>query len=305
VSAETQAGPAAYDEFRPRRSVLYLPSSNERALEKAKTLPVDALILDLEDAVAPDAKDAARENACAAVKSGEYGNRELTIRVNGIGSLWHDADLAAASEAGPDAIVVPKVSSADEVRRLVAAMAAAGAPERTRLWAMVETPVAILHAEEIARASERLTCFVIGTNDLYKELGAHYRGGRGAIQTSLQLIALGARAGGVAVLDGVFNNVKDDEGFRAEAEQGRELGFDGKTLIHPGQVDVANEVYGPSAEEVADARAVIGAFEAATAEGKGVATLNGRLIENLHVDTAKKVLATADAIAARASVDGS
>jgi citrate lyase subunit beta/citryl-CoA lyase len=275
-----------------------MPSSNERALEKAKTLPVDALILDLEDAVAPDAKDAARENACAAVKSGEYGNRELTIRVNGIGSQWHDSDLAAASAAGPDAVVVPKVNSADEVRQLVAAMEAAGAPDRTKIWAMIETPVAVLHAEEIARASDRLTCFVIGTNDLYKELGAHYRAGRGAIQTSLQLIALGARAGGVSVVDGVFNNVKDGEGFRAEAEQGRELGFDGKTLIHPGQVEVANDVYGPSPDEVAEARAVIEAFEAAAAEGKGVATLNGRLIENLHVDTAKKVLATDEAIRA-------
>jgi len=284
--------------YRPRRSVLYMPSSNERALEKAKTLPVDALILDLEDAVAPDAKEQARQNACAAVKSGEYGHRELTIRVNGLGSKWHDADIAAASAAGPDAIVVPKVNSAEEVRSLVAAMEAGGAPERTKLWAMIETPVAVLHAEEIARASDRLTCFVIGTNDLYKELGALYRPGRGAIQTSLQLIALGARAGGVAVVDGVFNNVKDDEGFRAEAEQGRDLGFDGKTLIHPGQVEAANAVFGPSAAEIEDARAVIEAFEAAQAEGKGVATLNGRLIENLHVDTAQKVLATAAAIEA-------
>ena len=275
-----------------------MPSSNERALEKAKTLPVDALILDLEDAVAPDAKDAARENACAAVQSGEYGMRELTIRVNGIGTQWHDADIAAAAAAGPDAIVVPKVGSADEVRSLVAAMDAGGAPERTKLWAMIETPVAVLHAEDIARASDRLTCFVIGTNDLYKELGSHYRAGRAAIQASLQFLALGARAGGVAVVDGVFNNVKDDDGFRAEAEQGRELGFDGKTLIHPGQVEVANDVYGPSADEIADARAVIEAFEAAAAEGKGVATLNGRLIESLHVDTAKKVLATAAAIEA-------
>ncbi|HET6666370.1 MAG TPA: CoA ester lyase [Intrasporangium sp.] len=298
MSTQSQASPAAYDSFRPRRSVLYMPSSNERALEKAKALPVDALILDLEDAVAPDVKDAARENACAAAKSGEYGNRELTIRVNGIGTQWHDADIAAASAAGPDAIVVPKVSSADEVRSLVAAMEAAGAPERTRLWAMIETPVAVLHAEAIARASDRLTCFVIGTNDLYKELAASYRPGRGAIQTSLQLIALGARAGGISVVDGVFNNVKDAAGFRDEAEQGRELGFDGKTLIHPGQVHVANEVYGPSPEEIADARAVIEAFEAARAAGKGVATLNGRLIENLHVDTARKVLATAAAIAA-------
>jgi citrate lyase subunit beta / citryl-CoA lyase len=284
--------------YRPRRSVLYMPSSNESALEKAKTLPVDALILDLEDAVAPDAKEAARENACGAVRSGEYGRRELTIRVNGIGSQWHDADLAAAAAAGPDAIVVPKVGSAEEVRALVAAMEAAGAPAHTRLWAMVETPVAVLHAEEIARASERLDCLVLGTNDLYKELAASFAPGRAAVQTALQLVLLAARAAGVAVVDGVYNDVKDTEGFLAEARQGRELGFDGKTLIHPGQVGPCNDVFAPSAEEVEQARAVIAAFETAQAEGRGVATLNGRLIENLHVDTARKVLATADVIAA-------
>ncbi|MGW5239566.1 HpcH/HpaI aldolase/citrate lyase family protein [Monashia sp. NPDC004114] len=283
---------------RPRRSVLYMPSSNERALEKAKTLPVDALILDLEDAVAPDAKETARENACAAVQSGDYGRRELTIRVNGIGTQWHDADLAAACAAGPDAVVVPKVGSADEVRSLVEAMVAAGAPEHVRLWAMIETPSAILHAEEIASASDRLACLVLGTNDLYKELGATYSPGRAAIQTSLQLALLGARAAGVAIVDGVFNDVKDTDGFVAEARQGRELGFDGKTLIHPGQVDPCNEVFAPSEAQVQEARAVIAAFEAAAAQGSGVATLNGRLIENLHVDTAHKVLATAEAIAA-------
>ncbi|WP_076262607.1 HpcH/HpaI aldolase/citrate lyase family protein [Intrasporangium flavum] len=283
--------------FRPRRSVLYMPSSNERALEKAKSLPVDALILDLEDAVAPDAKDAARENACAAARSGEYGRREVTIRVNGLGSQWHEADLAAAAATGPDAVVVPKVGSADEVRGLVAALEAAGAPDHTRLWAMVETPAAILHAAEIASASDRLAVLVLGTNDLYKELGATFAPGRAAVMTSLQLAVLGARSAGVAVLDGVFNDVKDAEGFLAEARQGREMGFDGKTLIHPGQVEPANAVFAPSTEQVDDARAVIEAFEQAQAEGRGVATLNGRLIENLHVDTARKVLATADAIA--------
>ncbi len=293
--------PEPTEPFRPRRSVLYMPSSNERALEKAKTLPVDALILDLEDAVAPDAKEQARENACAAARSGDYGRRELTIRVNGIGTQWHDADLAAASAAGPDAIVVPKVNSADEVRGLVAAMEAAGAPERTTLWAMIETPVAILHAEEIARASQRLTVFVLGTNDLYKELGATFAPGRAAVAVSLQLALLAARAAGIAIVDGVYNNVKDDEGFRSEAQQGRELGMDGKTLIHPGQVAPCNEVFAPSEAQLADASAVIAAFEAAQAEGLGVATLNGRLIENLHVDTARKALATAEAIAALGS----
>ncbi|MDN5795088.1 MAG: CoA ester lyase [Intrasporangium sp.] len=275
-----------------------MPSSNERALEKAKTLPVDGLILDLEDAVAPDAKEQARENACAAVRSGEYGNRELTIRVNGTGTQWHEADLAAASAAGPDGIVVPKVGSADEVRRLVAAMVAAGTPERTRLWAMIETPVAILHAEQIARASDRLAAFVMGTNDLVKELGAAHLPGRAPIQTSLQLAILAARAAGIAILDGVYNDVKDAEGLAAECRQGRELGFDGKTLIHPGQVAACNAAFAPSEAEVAGAREIIAAFEAAQAQGRGVVTVNGRMIENLHVDTARKVLATTDAIAA-------
>ena len=289
---------AAPGNYRPRRSVLYMPSSNERALEKAKTLPVDALILDLEDAVAPDAKEQARENACAAARSGEYGRRELTIRVNGIGTQWHDADLAAAAAAGPDAVVVPKVGSAQEVRALVAALEGAGAPERTKLWAMVETPGAMLRAEEIAGASDRLTVLVMGTNDLNKELGAQFVPGRQPLITGLSLALLGARAAGVAIVDGVFNDVTDAEGFRAECLQGRQLGFDGKTLIHPGQVEVCNEVFAPSPEQVEDARAIIAAFEAATAEGKGVATHQGRLIENLHVDTARKVLATAEAIAA-------
>lgn len=289
----------AQSTYRPRRSVLYMPSSNERALEKAKSLPVDGLILDLEDAVAPDAKEQARENACAAAGSGEYGNRELTIRVNGIGTQWHDEDLAAAAAAGPDGIVVPKVGSAGEVRGLVAAMQAAGAPDHTRLWAMIETPVAILHAEEIARASDRLAVLVLGTNDLVKELGAEHVPGRAPIQTSLQLAVLAARAAGVAIVDGVYNDVKDTEGFAAECRQGRELGFDGKTLIHPGQVEACNAAFAPSEEEVASAREIIDAFEAARAEGRGVVTVNGRMIENLHVDTARKVLATAEAIAAR------
>ena len=293
MSAQSRPSPAAY---RPRRSVLYMPSSNERALEKAKTLPVDALILDLEDAVTPDAKEDARENACAAVRSGEYGRSELTIRVNGIGSEWHDADMAAASVAGPDAIVVPKVNSAEEVRQLVAAMEAAGAPERTNLWAMIETPVAVLHAAEIAAASDRLTAFVMGTNDLNKELGAELVPGRQPLLTGLSLTLLAARAAGVAVIDGVWMDVKDVEGLRAECVQGRQMGFDGKTLIHPGQIEVCNEVFAPSAEQVEDARGVIAAFEEAVAQGKGVATYKGRLVESLHVDTARKVLATADAI---------
>ncbi|WP_114424030.1 HpcH/HpaI aldolase/citrate lyase family protein [Nocardioides houyundeii] len=283
-------------EFTPLRSVLYMPSSNERALEKAKSIACDALILDLEDAVAPDAKPAARDAACAAVASGDYGRRTVTIRVNGIGTEWHDADIAAASKAGPAAIVVPKVNSAEEVRGLVAAMEAAGAPEHTKLWAMVETPVAILDVLSIARASERLTAFVLGTNDLVKELYAEHVPGRAPILPSLHTVLLAGRAAGIAVIDGVYNNVKDAEGFLAECEQGRQLGFDGKTLIHPGQVEGANTAFAPSAEAVADARGLIQAFE--DGKGSGVVTYNGRMVENLHVESATRTLTIHEAIEA-------
>ena len=286
-------------EVRPRRSVLYLPASNERALEKAKSLPVDGLILDLEDAVAPDAKSAARELACAAAVSGAYGMRELTIRINGLGSPWHEDDLAAVCAAGPAGIVVPKVSRADEVRSLATAMAAAGAPEHTALWAMVETPRAILDCAAIGSASERLTVLVLGTNDLVKEMGAHVVPGRTPLVTALSMAVLGARAAGVAVLDGVYNDVRDADGFVAECRQGRELGFDGKTLIHPGQVETANRVFAPSDDEVDTARRTIAAFEAARAEGRAVATLDGRLVESLHVDTAHRVLTMHAAVTSR------
>ena len=280
--------------YRPRRSVLYMPASNERALEKAKTLAVDALILDLEDAVAPDAKDTARDNACAAARSGEYGRRELAIRVNGIGTQWHEADLQAACAAGPDAVVVPKVGSGDEVRALVAAMEAAGAPDHTALWAMVETPQAMLHCEEIAGASDRLTVLVMGTNDLAKELHAEHVPGRAPLLTGLSLCLLAARATGTVILDGVYNDVKDLEGFEAECTQGRQLGFDGKTLIHPGQVEACNAAFAPGEAAVQDARAVLAAWEAGA--GAGVVTLNGRLVESLHVETAQRVLAIHEAI---------
>ena len=276
--------------FRPRRSVLYMPSSNERALAKAKALPVDALILDLEDAVAPDAKEAARESACAAVRSGEYGRRELTIRVNGIGTQWHEEDLAAACAAGPDGIVVPKVNTAKQVKRLIAQMEKAGAPDKTRLWAMVETPQAIFHVRDIARASGRLAVLVIGTNDLVKELRAEHVPGRAPLLTSLSMALLAAREAGIAILDGVYNNVRDEAGFRAEREQGRDFGFDGKTLIHPGQVEVANTTFAPSPAAVEEARGVLAAWEAGA--GSGVVTYNGKMVENLHVDIAERVLAT-------------
>jgi citrate lyase subunit beta / citryl-CoA lyase len=283
-------------EFTPLRSVLYMPSSNERALEKAKSIPCDGLILDLEDAVAPDAKPAAREAACAAAASGEYGRRTVTIRVNGIGTEWHDADLVAASKAGPAAIVVPKVNSADDVQQLVGAMEAAGAPAHTRLWAMVETPIAILSALEIAQASDRLAAFVMGTNDLVKEMYAEHVPGREPLLPSLHIALLAARAAGIAIIDGVYNNVKDTDGFLAECTQGARMGFDGKTLIHPGQVEGANTAFAPSEQAIADARGLIQAWE--EGKGAGVVTYNGKMVENLHVESAERTLTIAKAIQA-------
>jgi citrate lyase subunit beta/citryl-CoA lyase len=283
-------------QLRPRRSVLYMPSSNERALEKAKTIPCDGLILDLEDAVAPDAKPAAREAACAAAASGEYGGREITIRVNGADTEWHTGDLEAACAAGPDAIVVPKVNSADAVHAIVDALERHGAPDHTTLWAMVETPYAMLHAEEIAAASERLSVLVMGTNDLAKELYAEHVPGRQPLLAGLGLALLAARATGKVILDGVYNDVKDTDGFLDECRQGRELGFDGKTLVHPGQVEGANEVFAPSEQAVADARGILGAWEAGA--GSGVVTYQGRMIENLHVASARRTLSIHDTIAA-------
>ncbi|WP_312718870.1 CoA ester lyase [Mobilicoccus sp.] len=282
--------------FRPRRSVLYMPSSNARALEKAKSIACDGIIFDLEDAVAPDAKPEARGSACAAVGSGEYGRRELIIRINGIGTPWHDDDMGAACAAGPDAIAVPKVNDAEEVRQLVAAMEKAGAPERTTLWAMVETPVAMLRCQEIAAASPRLSVLVMGTNDLVKELYAEHVPGRQPLLAGLGLALLGARAAGKAILDGVYNDVKNAEGFLAECEQGRQMGFDGKTLIHPGQVEGANQAFRPSPSAVDDARGVLAAWE--EGKGSGVVTYNGKMIENLHVESAQRTLTMHEAIEA-------
>lgn len=284
--------------LRPRRSVLYMPGANERALEKAKGLAADALILDLEDAVAPDAKDEARERVCAAAASGEYGTREIAIRANGLGTQWHTDDVAAIAAAGPDAIVVPKINSVDDVRAIESALESGGAPDRTKIWAMVETPVAMLHAEEIAGCSERLTVLVMGTNDLAKELRAQHVPGRQPLLTGLGLCLLAARATGKVILDGVYNDIRDEEGFLAECRQGKEMGFDGKTLIHPSQLDPCNEVFAPSADEVDSAREIIAAFEEAERDGRGVVTVNGRMIENLHVDQARQTLAQAEAIEA-------
>lgn len=286
--------------IRPRRSVLYMPGANERALEKAKTIDADALILDLEDSVSPDAKEVGRANVVAAVKSGEYGHRELAIRVNSIGTQWHDADVAAAAQAGPDAILVPKVESEAQVLDLVEAMESNGAPDHTQLWAMVETPRALLHAEEIASAHPRLTVIVMGTNDIVNETyGLHVPGRNPVVLTSLAWTLLAVRAAGKVIIDGVYNAVKDPEGFEAEARQGREMGFDGKTLIHPSQVEPANVAFSPSEADIERAQGMIEAFEEAAREAKGVATYNGKMIEELHIRDAKRILAFADALASR------
>ena len=283
--------------LRPRRSVLYMPAANERALEKAKAIPAVALIFDLEDAVAPDAKAEARERACAMFAGGGYGNREITIRANGIGTPWHDDDLAAIAAAGPDGIVIPKVNSAEEVRAIETALERHGAPDRTKIWAMLETPVAMLHAEEICGASERLAVLVMGTNDLAKELHAKRVPDRSPLMGGLYLSLLAARATDKVILDGVFNDIKDEAGFAAECAQGRAMGFDGKTLIHPSQVDGCNAAFSPEDDEIDLAVRIISAFEEAERDGRGVVTVDGRMIENLHVDEARRVLAIRDAIA--------
>ena len=287
------------DELRPRRSVLYLPGANERALEKAATLPADGLILDLEDAVSPDAKADARAAVCEAVTSDRYGQREVAVRTNGLETRWFADDVAAVAAAGPDVVLVPKVDSAEQVHTIEAAVEDGGAPDTTRIWAMLETPTAVLRAPEIVHASPRLTGFVIGTNDLAKELRAEHVRGRGPLLTALSWCVLAVREADKIIVDGVFNDLEDADGFEAECRQGREFGFDGKTLIHPKQIDTCNRLFAPSEDEVAHAREVIEAFEAAQADGRGVVTVGGRLVENLHVEQARHTVAVAEAIAAR------
>ena len=288
-------------DIRPRRSVLYMPAANERALEKAKTLPADAIIFDLEDAVAPDAKEVARRNAVAAASSGQYGNRELTIRCNGLDTPWGADDIAAAASSGASAVVIPKVNSVAALDQASALLDAAGAPSSLMIWAMIETPTAIFDVRAIA-AHPRVSVLVMGTNDLARELrSALGAAGRHPLVPHLAMALAAAREAGIAILDGVYNDVKDLEGFQAECVQGAEMGFDGKTLIHPGQVPVANDVWAPTDDEVAQARRVIAAFDDGLAQGLGVITVDGRMIENLHVANAQRTLAVADAIAALAS----
>jgi citrate lyase beta subunit len=281
---------------RPRRSVLYMPGANTRALEKARTLPADALIFDLEDAVAPEAKEAARTNVVLAAESRAYGKREIAIRCNGLGTPWGEADIEAIAKSGADAILVPKVESAAQVTHVVSLLDTAGAPTDMAVWAMMETPKGILRAEEIAGAHPRLGLFVMGTNDLVKDMRARHTPMRLPMITALGIGMLAARAHGLAILDGVYNDIQDAAGFRAVCQQGLEMGFDGKTLIHPSQVEPCNEVFAPSAAELEMAGKIVAAFKAAQAEGKGVVTVDGRMIENLHVEQAERALALASAI---------
>ena len=284
-------------DFRPRRSVLYMPAANERALEKAKAIPSDAIIFDLEDAVSPDSKDVARAQAVAAADSGDYGKRELTIRCNSLDTPWGAADIAAAAGACVSSVVIPKVSGTADLDAVSRALDAAGAPAEMGIWAMIETPTAILDARAIA-SHPRVAVLVMGTNDLAKELRARQVPGRTPLLPHLAAALLAVREAGKPVLDGVYNDIKNAEGFRAECEQGADMGFDGKTLIHPDQVAIANDVWSPSEAEIEHARRVIAAFDEALAAGKGVVQLDGRMIENLHVDNARRAIAVADAIAA-------
>jgi citrate lyase subunit beta/citryl-CoA lyase len=280
---------------RPRRSALYVPAANARALEKARALPADAVIVDLEDAVAPPAKDAARAQAVAALAAGGW-RAERVLRVNGAGTPWHADDLAAAARAGPDAVCLPKAESPESVRATAEALAGAGAPESLALWVMIETPRGVLAAREIAEATPRLACLVAGTSDLVKELRAVHTPLRAEVLTSLSVILLAARANGLAALDGVFLGLTDAAGFEAACRQGRELGFDGKTVIHPSQLEAANRIFAPTAAELEAARRIMAAYTEAVANGRGVAVVDGRLVESLHVAEAERVLKLADAI---------
>lgn len=285
---------------RPRRSVLYMPGANKRALEKAKTLPADSLILDLEDSVAPEAKAQARDSVCAAVKAGGYGHRELVIRVNAIETPWGMDDLRAAVAAVPDAILVPKVSQPGDIVTAAKVLGSVHAPGKTRLWAMMETPKSMLNAREIAalgtEPEHRLACLVMGTNDLLKESRARALHNRIAVVPWLAMTLMAARAFGLDILDGVYNDFRDDEGFREECEHGRTLGMDGKTLIHPSQVTPCNEIFSPTDEEVTWSRAIIAAFDKPENDHKGVITVDGKMVERLHLAMAERTVAIADAI---------
>jgi citrate lyase subunit beta/citryl-CoA lyase len=293
-----------FQSTRPRRSALYTPGSNLRALDKAKTLAADVLIMDLEDAVAPEAKRDARIQVVNAVKAGGYGAREVVIRVNGLNTPWGYGDLAAVADAGADAILIPKVESVETVRQAETVLVANGAPEPLALWCMMETPRAVLNAEEVAGASRRVQCFVMGTSDLTKDLHAAHTRDRLPLITSLGLCMLAARAYGLAILDGVHLDLEDDAGFETACHQGAEMGFDGKTLIHPKTTAAANRAFAPAPADVEWSRRVIAAHADAAAGGRGIVVLDGKLIENLHVLNARRIVELAEAIASRERGDG-
>jgi citrate lyase subunit beta/citryl-CoA lyase len=293
----------AVTRFRPRRSCLYVPGANARALEKAKSLPADVLILDLEDAVAPDAKADARESILAAVGDRSYGAREVLVRVNGLDTEWGRDDLEMAVSAGVDGVLVPKITKGKDVRVINRFLNDAGASPSLGLWVMIETPLSILNIRKIARTSAktRLTGFVMGTNDLAKEFNAVATPDRLAFLFSLSAALAAARAYSLAAIDGVYNDIDNHAGLSTECEQGRVLGFDGKTLIHPSQIETANRVFSPSEAELSHARGVVAAFELPGNRGKGVISLNGQMVELLHLEQAERLLAIDDAIRQMAS----
>lgn len=286
------------DPIRPRRSLLFMPGSNERALEKGREVAADGLIMDLEDGVAPEAKETARARIVEAIASGAYGRRELVVRINGIGTPWFEDDIAAVAGSGADALLIPKVDDTATVTAVDGLLSQNGAPGGLGIWCMIETARGVLNAREIGGASGRIQAFLIGAADLSKDLHALHTPDRLPLLTSIGLCILAARANGLVVLDSPFFDLSDDEGFVRSCRQGREFGFDGKTLLHPKTIAAANAAYGPSAEDVAWARKIIDAFEAVAAEGKGVTLVDGQLVEGLHVEEAKQLLAVADTIAA-------
>ena len=283
----------------PRRSILYMPGSNARALEKAKSLKADGYIFDLEDAVAPDAKQVARENIVKAIRENDYGNREIVIRVNAIGTPWVHDDIKAACEVGPDAILIPKVEDGETINTIHNLIMGFDAPKTMKIWAMIETPNGVLNAQEIAGSDDILECLVMGTSDLVNDLGARHTVDRAPLYYSLGHAVLAARTTGVSIIDGVHLDLNDDDGYRASCVQGRDFGFDGKSLIHPKQIDMANRIFGPDEDEVDQANQIIAAYEDALSKGDGIALLDGKLIENLHVENAKRTLHMAKIIESR------
>ena len=289
--------------IRPRRSVLYMPGSNARALEKAKTLSADGVILDLEDSVAPDSKEAARRQVTDAVKTSSFGTREVFIRINGVDTPWHADDLAAAAHAAPDAILVPKISSPEMLEMIGRRLLDMGTNHKTRVWAMIETPLAVFNilsiAAEAKDSESRLSGLVMGTNDLAKDTRARLMPGRAPMLSWLSTCVAAARIYGIDILDGVYNDIGNTDGFEMECRQGVEFGFDGKTLIHPNQIAPCNTAFSPSPEEVALARKMIAAFDLPENKSKGVVSIDGRMVERLHADMARRTVAIAEAIAAR------